>query len=104
MSANVTVHLNNLELIENAGPNTLKAYLADAIPRAYGADLAIAFITENGLYQILHLLKRTAERRPVRILTGLFQFVTEPAALVALLDVQQETNGRISARLTQQTF
>src|SRR5262249_42316692 len=54
-----------------------------------------------GLDALLYLLKKTAAKGSVRLLTGLYQGFTEPAALWALLRAQDETEGRLSVRLSR---
>jgi HKD family nuclease len=86
--------------IENAGPNTLVSFLRNAGSGCSRIDLAAAFVTSAGLDSLLYLLKKTAARGSVRLLTGLYQGFTEPAALWTLLQAQDETEGRLSVRLS----
>lgn len=86
--------------VDNAGPNTLLAFLLQAIRGSTSVDAAVAFVTTAGLDATLHLLKNVTTGR-VRFLTGLYQGVTEPEALRVLHRVQAETAGRVSVRLSR---
>jgi len=87
-------------LIENSGQNNLRDYLNGVLCRADRIDIAVAFITQAGLTEILQALRQVAGRGQVRILTGLYQGFTEPEALRMLLRVQDQTEGRLSVRLS----
>ncbi len=86
--------------IENTGPNTLISFLQNAGSGTTGIDVAVAFVTSTGIDALLYLLKKTATKGQVRLLTGLYQGFTEPKALRALLREQEETKGRLSVRLS----
>jgi len=92
--------MSRVNMIENAGPNSLKAFLEARLPSATQVDIAAAFVTQAGLNPVLHLLHRAAARGRVRLLTGLYECFTEPQALRTLLRVQQQTAGRLSVRLS----
>jgi HKD family nuclease len=87
--------------IENTGPNTLLAFLRHAGAACDRIDIAVAFVTAAGLDSLLGLLKQAASRGHVRILTGLYQKVTEPKALRTLLREQDQSDGRLSVRLSR---
>src|SRR5712692_8278993 len=89
-----------MALIENSGPNNLREYLKGVLRRADRIDIAVAFITQAGLTEILQALRQVAGRGQVRILTGLYQGFTEQEALRMLLRVQDQTEGRLSVRLS----
>jgi HKD family nuclease len=90
------------EVIENEGPNTLRAYLARELPKVMSADLAVAFITDAGLDRLHSALAAASERGHVRILTGIYQGVTEPNALWWARDTQIKTGGRLKLKLSPQ--
>jgi HKD family nuclease len=56
-------------------------------------DLAVAFVSHAGISRLLPHLLKPASRRGVRILTGLYQQVTEPKALRTLLKAQKGLRG-----------
>jgi HKD family nuclease len=62
--------------------------------------IGVAFVTQSGLEDILQSLRQVAVSGRVRLLTGLYQKVTEPTALKTLFQVQKETRGRFSVRLS----
>lgn len=86
--------------IENSGPNTLVSFLRNVGKGASQIDVAVAFVTEAGLDPLLYLLKQTAKRGNVRVLTGLYQGFTDPKALRRLLREQRETQERIAVRIS----
>ena len=90
-----------LGTIENAGPNTLVAFLRNAGAACNQIDIAVAFITASGLDSLLYVLKKAASRGSVRVLTGLYQGFSEPKALRTLLTEQERTDGRLSVRISR---
>ena len=87
-------------LVENRGPNNLVSLLRMGLRKAIGADLAVSFVSQRGLLAILSKLRRVAARGSVRILTGLYQDITEPTALRTLARAQRESLGRLTVRLS----
>ncbi len=90
-----------VELIDNRGPNTLLSTLRTLLGKAAGVDIQVAFASAQGVGLLLPSLKQAAVRGQIRIVTGLYQAVTEPAALWLLLKAQQQSNGRLAARLAR---
>jgi HKD family nuclease len=90
------------EVIENSGPNNLRDTLRAKLAKASEVCVAVAFVTESGLDEILQSLRQVAAHGQVRIITGLYQCVTEPNALKTLLRVQKETCGNFSVRLSRE--
>jgi HKD family nuclease len=86
--------------IDNTGPNTLLSYLRNAGHAAAQFDIAVAFISKAGLESVLHLLKRVAAKGPVRLLTGLYQGFTDPAALRILLREEANSQGRLTVKIS----
>lgn len=89
-----------IEIIENAGPNTLSDALGALLRSSSAADFHVAFVSNAGVDAVLSGLHRVATRGTVRLVTGLYQGVTEPSALRNLLRASQSTNGKIEARLS----
>ena len=92
------VTVGRLEIIENAGPNSLQATLKKLLATALHAEVQVAFVTKAGVDKILPRLRQVASRGRVRLVTGLYQGFTEAAALSALLAAQKQTGGRIQVR------
>ena len=92
--------VTGIGVIENAGPNHLRGYLKENIKNFSGVDIAVAFITQAGLDELLLTLRKASKQGPVRLLTGLYQCFTEPKALRILLAQQSDTQGRLSVRLS----
>lgn len=86
--------------IENNGPNTLVSFLRHGCSQASAIDIAVAFVSTAGLDSILHVLQKTAKAGRVRLLTGLYQGITEPKALRTLFQVQKQTKGRLSVQIS----
>jgi HKD family nuclease len=89
-----------LDVIENSGPDNLRDMLRAECKRATDVAIGVAFITRSGLDDILQSLRQVAVSGRVRLLTGLYQKVTEPQALRTLFRVQDETRGQFSVRLS----
>jgi HKD family nuclease len=89
-----------LDIIENTGPDNLRDTLKAELRHASEVSIAVAFVTLSGLDGIIQSLRQVAVSGSVRLLTGLYQKVTEPRALKTLLGVQEETRGRFSVRLS----
>lgn len=87
--------------IENNAHNTLEAFLQAAAKDASALDWASAFITNSGLNSVLYLLTAAAKKGKARVLTGLYQGFTEPAALRTLLRAQAASKGRLEVRLSK---
>lgn len=86
--------------VENSGPNTVASYLKNVGSRCSEADIAVAFVTVAGVDALRYVLHRIARRGNVRLLTGVYQGFTEPAALQSLLRLQHETKGRFKVRIS----
>jgi HKD family nuclease len=91
-----------LDIIENNGPDNLRDTLRFRLRRASNVSIAVAFVTRAGLDDIVQALRQVAANGSVRLLTGLYQKVTEPEALRTLLRIQEETRGRFSVRLSRE--
>lgn len=91
-----------IEVIENSGPNNLRDVLKAKLAKASEVCIAAAFVTESGLDEIIQPLGQVATQGKVRLITGLYQRVTEPKALKTLLRIQTETRGNFSVRLSRE--
>jgi HKD family nuclease len=89
-----------LDVIENSGPDNLRDTLRAECKRATDVSVGVAFVTQSGLDDILQSLRQVAVSGRVRLLTGLYQKVTEPKSLRTLFQVQEESRGRFSVRLS----
>src|ERR1700722_2408491 len=92
----------NLDIIENSGPDNLRDTLKAHLRRASDVSIAVAFVTQAGLDEVVQSLRQVAEQGRVRLLTGLYQKTTEPEALRTLLRIQDETRDRFSVRLSRE--
>jgi superfamily II DNA or RNA helicase/diadenosine tetraphosphate (Ap4A) HIT family hydrolase len=78
----------------------LLPYLRSHLDSAESADLLAAFILESGVALLEGHLKDLLDRGGrVRILTGDYLGITEPNALLRLLDLQEGTKGALDARI-----
>jgi HKD family nuclease len=93
---------HTFQFIENVGPNSVLSNLRRMTKGVADVDIAVAFISSSGLNQLLPSLQRVASRGEVRILTGLYQGITDPRALSTLLRVQEQTRGRLSVRISRE--
>jgi HKD family nuclease len=91
------------EVIENSGPNNLRDVLKAKLGKASKVSIAVAFVTESGLNDIIQPLRQVAVHGEVQLVTGLYQRITEPKALKTLLRIQDETGGKFSVRLSKET-
>ncbi|MGH9391818.1 MAG: HIT domain-containing protein, partial [Vicinamibacteria bacterium] len=78
----------------------LLPYLRSHLDQADRADLLASFILESGVALLEGHLKDLIDRGGrVRILTGDYLGITEPNALLRLLDLQEGTKGVLAARI-----
>ncbi len=75
----------SFEIIENKGPDNLRDTLKARLLRASEVCIAAAFVTRSGIDTIIQALRQVAGKGRVRLITGLYQHVTEPQALETLL-------------------
>lgn len=91
-----------LSIIDNEGQNHLLDALRTLCETASALELEVAFVTSSGVKKLLPSLRKVAARGGVRILTGLYQSITEPAALRALIKVQRQTKGKLTVKLARE--
>jgi HKD family nuclease len=92
---------SKFEIIENTGPNNVFDTLKLLLRKASQVDIAVAFVSAPGLNELLPTLHQVAARGTVRILTGLYQSITDPLALRALLRAQTQTRGQLSTHISK---
>jgi hypothetical protein len=80
-----------LDIIENNGPDNLRDALRSQLRRASEVSIAVAFVSKAGLDEVLQSLRQVAAIGNVRLLTGLYQKITEPEALKTLLRAPNKT-------------
>lgn len=91
-----------IDVVENSGPDNLRDLLKQRLAQSSVAHIAVAFVTQSGLDDLLQSLRQVAAHGKVSLLTGLYQSVTEPQALRTLLTVQEETRGNFSVSLSRE--
>ena len=111
---------NTADRVADAGPETLQTprstkadsplvtgaddpllpYLLSHLDHAQQADLLASFILESGVAELESRLRERLDRNAhVRILVGDYLGITEPNALLRLLDLQQGTEGILDVRV-----
>jgi HKD family nuclease len=90
----------SFEIIENSGPDNLRDTLKAKLAQATEVCIEVAFLTQAGLDEIIQPLRQVAAQGKVKLITGLYQHVTEPQALETLLTIQNETRGSFSVCLS----
>ncbi|MDX9704057.1 MAG: phospholipase D-like domain-containing protein [Candidatus Auribacterota bacterium] len=92
----------SFEFIENNGPDNLRDTLKALLSQTSTSEvcIAVAFLTQSGLDEIIQPLCQVAAQGSVKLITGLYQHVTEPQALETLFNIQNETRGNFSVRLS----
>ncbi|MBI4245422.1 MAG: hypothetical protein HY606_15140, partial [Planctomycetes bacterium] len=93
-------------LINNNGPNSLLRFLKNILPRSNRVDIGVAFITSAGLDQIIEDLKKviTKSHSKIRILTGLYQAVTEVTALEKLLTLCKRFPDNFEVKISLEQY
>lgn len=94
----------SFEFIENNGPDNLRDTLKALLLQASTNEvcISVAFLTQSGLNEIIQPLRQVATQGSVKLITGLYQHVTEPQALETLLNIQNETRGNFSIKLSKE--
>ncbi|MGH9389927.1 MAG: DEAD/DEAH box helicase family protein, partial [Vicinamibacteria bacterium] len=90
------------------GDDPLLPHVLAHLAQASKADLAVAFVLESGIALLReHLRDFLTREGRLRILTGTYLDVTDPNALLELLDLSEQYPGRVELRVfeaTQQSF
>ena len=84
------------DLVNNVGPNTVESVFRELANSAKTLRAVVAFATKAGVDAVMPHIRRIAERGHASITVGLYQGVTEPAALRALAKARKEMNGRLT--------
>lgn len=91
------------QVLVRGGDDPLLPHLRAHLATAVRVDIAVAFVLERGLAELEEHLKDVVRRGGrIRILTGDYLDVTEPAALLRLLDlaiVASQTPGGVELRV-----
>lgn len=89
-------------VIENKGPNSLERFLCNIKnSNCKCLDIAVAFITKEGIDAIGPLLSSVAKKCKVRVLTGIYQSFTQPSALKELNKIGRQTKGNLELRISR---
>ncbi len=94
---------SSIALIDNAGPNSVKAAFKRLCVTASSATIHVAFTMSSGLAALLPSIQRVATKGRVQILTGLYHGFTEPKALRTLLGARRQSKGSIEVKLSRET-
>jgi HKD family nuclease len=89
------------QVIDNSGPNNIGNVLKAKLSGASEVCIAVAFITQAGLDEVIQSLRQVAAGGSVRLITGLYQRFTEPQALRTLLDIQKKSRGHFLVRMSK---
>jgi superfamily II DNA or RNA helicase/diadenosine tetraphosphate (Ap4A) HIT family hydrolase len=82
------------------GEDPLLPHVRSHLDRAASADLAVAFLLESGVALLGEHFRDLLERGGrMRIVTGTYLGVTDPNALLELLDLQQAYSDRLDLRV-----
>ena len=82
------------------GEDPLLPHVQAHLGRAHTADLAVAFVLESGMRLLeAHLLDLLDRGGHLRLLTGDYLGVTDPAALLRLLDLQEQHPANTQLRV-----
>jgi HKD family nuclease len=91
-------------IIPNIGPATLRVEIEESLQWATHVDLASAFITEEVLRILSAALNQAKRaRRPlhIRLITGLYQRFTPPAALKLAAKLESEFQGSFFVKIAK---
>jgi hypothetical protein len=89
------------DIVNNTGPNTVESVFRELARSARTLQAVVAFATKAGVDAVLPHIRRIAERGRVSITVGLYQGVTEPAALRALARAAKTLDGRLTVRIAR---
>jgi len=91
--------VQRVDLVNNVGPNTVESVFRELASSASTLRAVVAFATKAGVDAVMPHIRRIAERGHASITVGLYQGVTEPAALRALAKARKEMNGRLTVKV-----
>jgi len=82
------------------GDDPLLPHVRAHLDRAVSADLAVAFLLESGMALLGEHFRDLLDRRGrLRIVTGTYLGVTDPNALLELLDIKEQHSDRVDLRV-----
>jgi len=84
------------DLVNNVGPNTVESVFREFGNSARTLRAVVAFATKAGVDAVMPYVRQIAERGHASITVGLYQGVTEPAALRALAKARKGMSGRLT--------
>lgn len=88
------------QLLVTGGQDPLRPHLAHHLARAKRIDIVVAFIKVSGLLELWSDLTEALERGShLRLLTGDYLGITDPDALVKLLDLKAQAGERADLRV-----
>jgi len=94
------LHLPHNRALIRGSDDPLLPHLRAEFDLAVQADLNVAFIQQSGLRAIGEHLRDVLNRGGhIRLLTGDYMGITSPAALFELLDIQDQTEGKLELRV-----
>ena len=91
-------------LLVTGGEDPLRPHLAHHLARAERVDVVVAFIKPSGLQELWSDLRDALERgASLRVLTGDYLGITDPDALVKLLDLKEQGGTLVNLRVFNTT-
>ena len=88
--------VQSADLVNNVGPNTMEAMFRESAKSARTLQAVVAFATEAGVNAVLPYILQIAQRGHASITVGLYQGITEPAALRALAKARKAMSGSLT--------
>jgi hypothetical protein len=85
--------------VNNIGPNTVENVFRGFAKSARNLHAVVAFATKAGVDAVMPYVRQVAQRGHAAITVGLYQGVTEPAALRALAKARKEMSGRLTVNV-----
>lgn len=102
--AGARYHAKEPQLLITGGDDPLRPHLARYLGRATNIDVVVAFIKPSGLHDLWSDLTEALERGAnLRILTGDYLGITDPDALVKLLDLKERAGNLVNLRVFNTT-
>lgn len=88
--------VRSAEIVNNVGPNTVENVFREFAKSARSLHAVVAFATKAGVDAVMPYIRQIAQHGHAAITVGLYQGVTEPAALRALAKARKEMSGRLT--------
>jgi HKD family nuclease len=93
------MNVRRADFVNNVGPNTVESVFRELAKSARSLRTVVAFATKAGVDAVMPYIRQIAERGHASITVGLYQGVTEPAALRALAKARKEMSGRLTVSI-----